>query len=316
MVRFPSPLPTELPVSSTTCSELAREHGEPLAGTAGRAIGYLLIEQPGSWGRDALTESALDATLGARLASAAKDVDVKVLLTRRPGPHPRVATDRLEVVLVHAGPTPWMEVCQLTEAQLAVLDPAHCARATPPGLGTSDRRPRWLVCTHARRDRCCATRGRPIADTLGTLHPAETWETSHLGGHRFAGTMLVLPHGLVYGNLDVAAAMEVVTAHLAGRVTTAHLRGRAHHTARAQVAEVAARRTLGVDGIDAVTVTDEPIVGPEPGGDPVHVIAEAAGRRVQVSIAARRDQRPRPMSCGAEPEVPTLLEAVDTEVLG
>jgi len=303
-------------VSSTTCSALAREHHEPLAGTASQALGYLLIEQPGSWGRDALTESTLDAALGARLGAAAKGVGVKTLLTRRPGPHPRVAMDHFEVVLAHAGPTPWMEVCQLTETQLAALDPGHCARATPPGLGTAVRAPRWLVCTHARRDRCCATRGRPIADTLGTLHPEETWETSHLGGHRFAGTMLVLPHGLVYGNLDVAAAMEVVTAHLAGRVTTAHLRGRAHLSALAQVAEVAARRTLGVEGIDAVTITDEPVIGPAPGGDPVQVIAEAAGRHVQVSVAARRGRHPRPMSCDAEAETPTWLEAVAVEVVG
>ncbi|MFO7961360.1 MAG: sucrase ferredoxin [Nitriliruptoraceae bacterium] len=302
-------------MTSTTCSALAREQREPLAGTASQALGYLLIEQPGSWGRDALTESGLDATLGARLAAAAKSVGVKVLLTRRPGPHPRVDTDRFEVVLAHAGPTPWMEVCQLTEAQLAALDPACSAQAAPPGLGTRVRGSRWLVCTHARRDRCCASRGRPIADTLGTLHPEETWETSHLGGHRFAGTMLVLPHGLVYGNLDVAAAMEVVTAHLAGRVSTTHLRGRAHHSPLAQVAEVATRRTLGVEGLDAVTVTDEPVIAPQPGGDPVQVITEAAGRHVQVAIAARRAQ-PRPLSCDAEPEAPTLLEVASVEVLG
>ena len=302
-------------MSSTTCSALAREQREPLAGTASQALGYLLIEQPGSWGRDALTESALDAKLGARLAAAARGVDAKVLLTRRPGRHPRVAADRFEVALAHAGPTPWIEVCHLTEGQLAALDPAATTQATPPGLGTRVPGPRWLVCTHARRDRCCATRGRPIADTLAALHPEETWETSHLGGHRFAGTMLVLPHGLVYGNLDVAAATEVVTAHLAGRVTTAHLRGRARHRPLAQVAEIATRRLLGQEGIDAVTVCEEPVGTPQPGGDPVQVIAEAPGHRVRVTIAARRGQ-PRPLSCDAEAEAPTLLEVVGTELLG
>jgi hypothetical protein len=307
---------TELDVSPTPCSTLAREHHEPLAGTASRAIGYLLIEQPGSWGRDALTESALDAALGARLVAAAKAVDVKPLLTRRPGSHPRAAADRFEVVLAHAGPTPWMEVCRLTEEQLAALDPTSCAQATPPGLGTPARAPRWLVCTHARRDRCCALRGRPIADTLGALHPEETWETSHLGGHRYAGTMLLLPHGLVYGNLDVAAAMEVVTGYLAGRVITAHLRGRAYHGAPVQLAEVAARRLLRIEGLDAVTILDGPDVAPVPGGEPVQVVAEAAGRRVEISITARRDPPPRPLSCAAEPEVPTLLEVAAIEMVG
>ncbi|TVP73008.1 MAG: sucrase ferredoxin [Nitriliruptor sp.] len=303
-------------MSSSTCSTLARAHHEPLAGTASQASGYLLIEQPGSWGRHALTESALAADLGARLEDAGEAAGVKVLLTRRPGPHAGVELARREVVLAHTGPTPWMEVCQLTPSELAALDPAACAAPVPPGLGTTVTRPRWLVCTHAKRDRCCASLGRPVADTLGALHAEETWETSHLGGHRFAATMLVLPEGLVYGDLDVATAMEVVTGHLAGRVSLDHLRGRSHLSPLAQVAEVAARSQLGVDRIDGVEVTDQPLQGPEPDGGPVQVAVAAGGRQVQVSIRARRDRRPRPMSCDTEPEIPVLLEVLDLEVVG
>ena len=303
-------------MSSSTCSTLARTHREPLAGTAGQAVGYLLIEQPGSWGRHALTESALDPELGARLGAAGDTAGVKVLLTRRPGPHPATEVGRREVVLAHTGPSPWMEVCQLTPSELAVLDPAVCAAPVPAGLGTAVTRPRWLVCTHAKRDRCCASLGRPVADTLGALHPEQTWETSHLGGHRFAATMLVLPEGLVYGELDVATAMEVVAGHLVGRVTVDHLRGRCHLSPLAQVAEVAVRRHLDLDRLDGVEVTDQPLQGPEPDGDAVQVAVAAGGRRLQVTIRARRDHRPRPMSCDAESEMPVLLEVLDLEVVG
>ncbi len=303
-------------MSSNTCSSLARIHHEPLAGTAAQATGYLLMEQPGSWGRHALTESALEPGLGARLEAAGAAAGVKVLLTRRPGPHPAAELTRREVVLAHTGPAPWMEVCRLTPAELGALDPAVCASPTPPRLGPTTTRPRWLVCTHAKRDRCCASLGRPVADTLGALHPDQTWETSHLGGHRFAGTMLVLPEGLMYGDLDVATAMEVVTGHLAGRITVDHLRGRSHLSPPAQLAEVAARRHLDLDRIDGVEVTDQPLQGPEPDGDPVQLAVAAGGRQVQVSIRARRDPRPRPMSCDAEPEMPVLLEVLDLEVVG
>jgi len=227
-------------VSSTTCSSLARAHREPLAGTAGQATGYLRIEQPGSWGRRALTESALDPGLGARLKAAGAAAGVRVLLTRRPGRHPGVEQASSEIVHAHLGPTPWMEVCRLAPSELAALDPAVCATPSPPGLGPATARPRWLVCTHAQRDRCCVSLGRPVADTLGALHPEETLEASHLGGHRFAATMLVLPEGLVYGHLDVASAMEVVAGHLAGKVAVDHLRGRSRLHPPAQVAEVAA----------------------------------------------------------------------------
>jgi hypothetical protein len=303
-------------VSPSTCSTLARTHQEPLAGTATPTAGYLLIEQPGSWGRKALTQSALDPELGARLKAAGTAAGVKVLLIRRPGPHPGSGPVCREVVLAHAGPTPWMEVCHLAPEELTDLDPAVCAAPAPPGLGATETRPRWLVCTHAKRDRCCASLGRPVADTLGALHPDQTWETSHLGGHRFACTMLVLPEGLLYGNLDVASAMEVVTGHLAGRLAVDHLCGRSHLSRAAQVAEVAARRHLALDRLDGVEVTDRSLHGPEPDGQPVQVVVAAGGRQVQVSVRARRDPRARSMSCDAGPEAPVLLEVLDVEVVG
>jgi hypothetical protein len=302
-------------VSTVTCSSLARAAHEPPAGTASQAIGYLVVEQPGSWGRNAVA-SRLAPDLADRLDAQAAEAAVKVLLVRRPGHHPAEHRDRVEVLLAHSGPTPWLEACQLTPEELGRLDPALCASPTPPGRGQRLREPRWLVCTHSRRDRCCASLGRPIADTLAAIDPEGTWESSHLGGHRFAGTMLVLPHGLVYGNLDVATAMRVVEAQRAGRVVTEHLRGRSRLPKVAQVAEVAARRALDLDGIDDVEVTDLPATGPEPDGSAVQVVVTAGGRQVQVRVAARREAAPRRISCEGTPQHLAVLETVAVEVVG
>ena len=303
-------------MSATTCSSQSHALHEPLAGSASPARGYVLIEQPGSWGRKAVTQSGLDPELGRRLEERAARAGVRVLLTRRPGPHPGRRQERLQVALAHTGPRPWLEACDLDPAALADLDPAVCADPRPPGRGQRDDRPRWLVCTHARRDRCCATLGRPIADTLAALHPEATWEVSHLGGHRFAGTMLVLPEGLVYGRLDVAGATEVVNGHLAGRIDLTRLRGHAHASRVAQLAEVAARRHLDVDAIGVVTVTDEPVQPPLPDGPPAQLALTVAGRQVQVTVAARHEPRPRQLSCGAELETPVQLEVTAVEVVG
>jgi hypothetical protein len=302
-------------VSTQTCSSLARAAHEPPAGTASQAIGYLVIEQPGSWGRDAVA-SRLPSALAERLTAAAKAAGVKLLLVRRPGPHPVEQRDRVQVLLAHAGASPWLERCELSHDELERLDPALCASPTPPGRGTRELEPRWLVCTHARRDRCCATLGRPIADTLAAVDPEGTWETSHLGGHRFAGTMVVLPHGLVYGNLDVVTAMQVVDATRAGRVVTEHLRGRSRLPKVAQVAEVAARRALDLDGLDEVAITDLPVTGPDPDGQPVQVMVAAAGRQVQVHIGARWEDTPRAISCTGTPELLAVLETVAVDVVG
>lgn len=302
-------------MSAVTCSSLARAAKEPPAGSASQAIGYLVIEQPGSWGRDAVA-SKLPSGLAARLQDAAEQARVKVLLVRRPGPHPARPRDRVEVMLAHAGPRPWLEQCSLTQGELDRLDPTVCAFGAPPGRGTAVHEPRWLVCTHARRDRCCATLGRPIADTLAAVDPVGTWESSHLGGHRFAGTMLVLPHGLLYGNLDVATAMQVVEATRAGRLVNEHLRGRSRLPKVGQIAEVAARRALGLDAIDDVEITALPVADPEPGGPPVQVAVTAANQQVQIQVAARRAPDARPVSCEGTPQHLALLEAVDVEVVG
>jgi hypothetical protein len=240
---------------SDTCAGHARAHDEPRAGTAAPATGWLLVEQPGAWGRDALTASGLDPAIGAALAARAADLPVRVQSIRRPSNATvasRAGSDGRTVVLAHSGPHPWVEVLEAADdATLADLDPAVCTEPVPPGLGARHEEPLLLVCTHAKRDRCCATLGRPIADTLAALHPAATWEVSHIGGHRFAGNLVVLPDGLVYGGLDVARAVAVVDLAAARRLDLDHLRGRAALPRPAQAAEILVRRQLAVDAIDA-----------------------------------------------------------------
>jgi hypothetical protein len=260
---------------SDTCAGAARAANEPLAGTAAHAQGWLLVEQPGAWGRDALTASGLDPATGATLSARAADVPVRVQTIRRPGSRPADDPTRRQVLLAHTGPTPWIERLDLAdEAAIAHLDPAVCASPTPPGLGTPTDGPIYLVCTHAKRDRCCATWGRPIADTLAALHPDATWEVSHIGGHRFAGNLVVLPEGLVYGGLDVASAVRAVDLYGAGRLDLDHLRGRAELPRVAQAAEILVRRDLEVDRMGAV--------------DQVAVIHEAEGVATVVLRVADR----------------------------
>ena len=41
-----------------------------------------------------------------------------------------------------------------------------------------------------------------VTAALARVFPDEVWECTHLGGHRFAPTALVLPTGYSYGRLD------------------------------------------------------------------------------------------------------------------
>ena len=59
-----------------------------------------------------------------------------------------------------------------------------------------------LVCTHGSRDRCCGTLGGAIYAKAHKQAPKQVWQASHLGGHRFAPTLLVLPQGMMYGRIE------------------------------------------------------------------------------------------------------------------
>ena len=67
-----------------------------------------------------------------------------------------------------------------------------------------------LVCTHGGRDVCCGKFGYPVYDLLRRRHsvPGElrVWRTSHIGGHRFAPTMIDYPEGRYWGHLEPWAA--------------------------------------------------------------------------------------------------------------
>lgn len=296
------PLPDVPAAASDTCALLARTHGAQLAGTAPVATGWVLVEQPGAWGRKALTGSALEPALGASLDDAAGD-DVRVVLIRRPGSHAGGLAGPRTVLLAHVGPTPWIERVRVEgDAQLWELDPTVAAAPDPPGLGERVDGPVWLVCTHGKRDRCCAEHGRPIVDALaGDPDGADVWEVSHVGGHRFAGNLLSLPGGEVYGALDVSSARDVVTAQRAGRYDVARLRGRSGSSRPEQAAELLVRAHLGVDTIAAVTVH-----GSRPATDP------AAGDAA-TEVALTLDGVEHRATVRAEPTGVAYLQSCDKD---
>jgi hypothetical protein len=284
---------------SSSCALTSRSGSEELAGTAPVATGWMLVEQPGSWGPKALRDSELDHQVATSLERAGEESGVRVQLVRRPGRRghhgrPSVRT----VVLANTSAHPWAEIVELTDDEaLGRIDPAVTLSSQPPGLGLPVRLPLLLVCTHGRRDRCCATYGRPIVDALAALHQDQVWEVSHIGGHRFAGNLVVLPEGLVYGGLDVPRALRTVDLHLAGRVALSHARGRSGWDRPVQAAELALRRDLGEDGLDAITPVAH--VPDREGGAEVE-LRHLDGRRWRVGVTFEPTHEPRLLSCDAE----------------
>ncbi len=276
---------------------------EPQAGTAATAAAWICLEQPGPWGRDALTESHLDPALGAELGRRAEAAGVRVLLIRRPGHHAdthRPAPRRVYVASTAPGAS-WLEGADIDPVRLLDLDFAALAEGVRPGLGEPVAQPLLMVCTNSRRDVCCALWGRPLVAELAVEHPEAVWECTHTGGHRFSPTGVLLPTGYLYGRLDVPFARHLLAEAAHGRVVTQRCRGRSAFPKEGQVAELAVRERLG-ERLDVLTVRGT-------------TVRHADGRAWRVAVESRDLPPARPGSCGAAPVVPTRLVATGVERL-
>lgn len=208
------------------CSVSSRDADEPLAGTAPTDTAFLLVEHPGAWGRQAIAESRLPAAVRTFLDGLA---GTRVQLIRRNG---GVGGPGVRVFHATANAGGFAVRTTLLDAvdDLLALDLEHDLVDHEDGL--------WLVCTNGRRDRCCAEIGRPITAALATRWPEETWETTHLGGHRFSGTLLALPSGHTLGRLTHDNAIGACGEVEAGGVPIALSRGRAGRSGIEQVREL------------------------------------------------------------------------------
>jgi len=151
---------------------------------------------------------------------------------------------------VRAGAVTWWRTDDL--AEIAFELEAGRELRQPVAVDTA---PLFLVCTHGRHDACCALRGRPLAHELQRVRPGRVWETTHLGGDRFAANLLVLPSGELYGRVLPFAAAELAERVDAGEVLPGFMRGRIGMAPIAQAGLVFAHQHLGIATRTALSVT-------------------------------------------------------------
>jgi hypothetical protein len=223
------------------CADLSRENDEPLAATASRIDHWFLIEYRGLWTRDALPGSGLSDQVKQHLRDQIGSVrHGRLLFVRRPD-----RRRRPELVAFTATSRPGHE--SLTRL---VFESYEDLRQVDLRAGAPVGHPLFLVCTHGKHDPCCARYGRPLYETLrDELDPDWVWQSSHIGGDRFAGNLVCLPEGLYYGRVGRDAAGRVLDEHLAGRIELDHYRGRSTYSFPVQAAERHVRETAGLEGV-------------------------------------------------------------------
>lgn len=244
-----------------------------MAGTAPAAHrAWLLVEHPGPWPAFGLPPD-LPPGLAALLATA-PEMRVRPQLIRRPLRRAGRQSSHRSVLVAYADPftghggllgraLAWepsdglphdltagpagLDLAALAAGRLpaAASAPDHAAAgcAGRPAAGVRTHPAGWrrlppilLVCTHGRREPCCARFGRPTAVALAHAFPDRVWETTHVGGDAFAANLVTLPSGLYHGRLTPADAVQVGAACLRGEAVPAHFRGRCGLTPTQQAA--------------------------------------------------------------------------------
>lgn len=232
------------------CRDSSLAAGEPLFGTATRADVWLMLEYTGAWGKKAFEESALPDPVKAHLSRYLDaSPHARVQLIRQPG---RGADGIAFFVAVTREPLPAVYEFHLRRYEdLLSLDLAAVADGAPAYAQRARRTPLYLVCVNGRRDRCCARRGVGVYEAIAAQVGDAAWESTHIGGHRFAAVGMCFPHGVCYGRLEPGDAPEVVRAYRAGRIFMEKYRGRACHDAITQAADYWLRVETGVAALEA-----------------------------------------------------------------
>ncbi|HJP92579.1 MAG TPA: sucrase ferredoxin [Pyrinomonadaceae bacterium] len=231
------------------CSVRSIEAGENAFGTASIGDAWLLLEYPRPWGAKAFSESALPKAVKIHLASTLKQVPrSRVLLIKQS----RKVKEPLTLFVVHSREASssilkyeFSEYEQLLDLDLGLV----------LGGGSLVGATRWdgplfLVCTHGKRDKCCAKFGIPVYKTIRTLvGDSAVWQCSHVGGDRFAANVVCFPDGLFYGHLTEETTKLIVREYYERRIVLANFRGRSCYSFPVQAAEFFARRETGFRGI-------------------------------------------------------------------
>jgi hypothetical protein len=183
------------------CSQWARSTGVDPIGTAGVASGYLLVDWPLPWPRDA---GDIEALAPARDALAGTGFRLQLVVPAQS------ASTRTVVLYRSPEENGWFAGY---ERIVRIVEPSEVAAAAmeliKSGMTNAELGRDVLVFGHGARDRCCGSLGTALAlHAIARGLPVR--RTSHTGGHRFAPTALVLPDGTSWAFLDDNALDRVV----------------------------------------------------------------------------------------------------------
>ena len=186
------------------CAAESIERGDDMVGTATVAACFLLVECDGQWPiniKELFEQSRLSSSLTKLLREFIEwcPETVHPLLIKQKRSSQKSRKSRIYVVVCEEGRQSGgrIDFSDESEVDLGKLKHAYSSRGILENI--------LLICTHGKRDKCCAKFGPPVFNILSKkLLDFEVYQSSHVGGDRFAANVIWLPYGLCFGHVQTA----------------------------------------------------------------------------------------------------------------
>ena len=218
------------------CAQVSRDAQEPFLGTAPRVDIWFLLEYTGTWGSSAIEDSLLpDRVKGWIARSSQLFPHFRAQLIRQQTPSEQAITCFIGIaqenrqLLYRFQLESYENLLTLNMAALIAGDPCYDEYVFHDPL--------FLICTHGKHDLCCSKFGMPVYLEAVKQGGECAWQTSHLGGDKFAANMLCLPHGIYYGRVIVLEVEAIIANYRKNMLYMEKYRGRTCYTLIEQVAE-------------------------------------------------------------------------------
>jgi hypothetical protein len=275
------------------CSLVSRAAAEPMAGTAVHARVWFLLQYDGPWQAKATSDNKLPRLVKDWLAEKLDGVGNGRLQFVRQQPKPDGITF---FVAIADDSDPRLYRFNLESyADVLALDIPGVVNGRTDFDSYRTIEPLYLICTNGKRDRCCALFGAAVYRALAAQVGPAAWQTTHLGGHRFAPTGLVFPQGVSYGRLHPDALPDFITAVQQDQIPLDYLRGRVGYTAVAQRAEYHLRQLTSQSSASAFGLLQ---IGQEGEVTAVQFIDNATGLTHHIRLRPSADPILIQPSCG------------------
>lgn len=243
MIATPQPAP------DFYCTDWSLAIDEPLVGTAVSSKVWLFLEVNQPWTAKATSDNNLPVPVQNWLVEQGGVVNGRLQFIKQPRGE-RTGWAFFVACLADTGSRVYRFDLTHYEELFALDLPAIVAgEARFEANRTTE--PHMLVCTNGKRDVCCALHGVALLRALAAANVPGLWETTHLGGHRFAPTLLTLPDGVNYGRIQPEDVPQLLTNLQNRTLWLDKLRGRVCYEPVVQVAEQFLREGTAVLHLDA-----------------------------------------------------------------